>query len=271
MTMNLHDATRDATPDGNSLAAKIKTSLRRRSLSRSASEQWEQFAQSNPYRYILTTPKLVDPREFWKTGERTIATEILPFLRRYNVRMHLGLELGCGIGRLVIPLASYFQRVVGADVSPSMIQRATSFAQNNGINNVSFCAITGPEDFLHQCGELSKSCDFIYSILVFQHIPDFPMIEGYLHVIRVLLHKCGLAYLQFDTRPSSVAYRLKTRLPDFLLPRLWRRGIRRIRRSPDEVEGAIKRASLEIVAQHFPQSAYHQYLLRISTRRPEAK
>lgn len=269
--MNLPDATRHATPGGHSPAAKVKTSSQRRSLSRSASEQWEQFAQSNPYRYILTTPKLVDTREFWKSGEHTIATEILPFLRRYNVRRHLGMELGCGIGRLVVPLASHFQRVVGVDVSPSMVQRATSFARDNGINNVSFCAIAGPEDFLHQCGELSSSCDFLYSILVFQHIPDFSMIEGYLHVIRILLHERGLAYMQFDTRPRTVAYRLKTQLPDFLLPRFWRRGIRRIRRSPDEIEQAIKRASLEIVAQHSPGSAYHQYLLRISTRRSEAR
>lgn len=237
----------------------------------SPSQLWEQFAQSNPYKYILTTGKLVESGEFWKSGERTIETEILPILRQYNVRAHVGLELGCGIGRLAVPLAAHFQHVVGVDVSPSMIQRAATIARDRGIRNVSYYTVTGPEDFLHQCGGLSGSCDFIYSILVFQHIPDFSMIEGYLHVLRVLLSERGLAYLQFDTRPGTAAYHLKTRLPDFLLPRFWRRGIRRIRRSPDEVESAFKRARLEIVDQLNPRSAYDRYLLRLPSGQLETK
>jgi hypothetical protein len=269
--MNLRYPGRVATPSDHRLGAKANPRSQGDSSSFSASERWEKFAQSNPYNYILTAPKLVDIGEFWKTGEHTIEVEIRPLLRRYNVRTALGLELGCGIGRLVVPLASDFGRVVGVDISPSMIWRATSFARDNGISNVSYCAITGPEDLLHQRGELAGKCDFIYSILVFQHIPDFSMIAGYLHVIRVFLHERGVAYLQFDTRPNSVAYRLKTRLPDFLLPRFWRRGIRRIRRAPEEVEDAIKHASLEIVAQHNPRSAYHLYVLRISRGRLEAK
>jgi SAM-dependent methyltransferase len=269
--MNLRYPGRVATPSDHPLHANVNPRLQGDSKSVSASERWEEVAQSNPYKYILIASKLVDIGEFWKTGEHTIEVEIRPLLQRYNVRTTLGLELGCGIGRLVVPLASDFGRVVGVDISPSMIQRATSFARDNGIGNVSYCAITGPEDLLHQRGELAGECDFIYSILVFQHIPDFSMIEGYLHVIRVFLHERGLAYLQFDTRPNSMSYRLKTRLPDFLLPRFWRRGIRRIPRPPEEVEGAIKRASLEIVAQHNPRSAYHLYVLRISRGRSEAK
>ena len=145
-----------------------------------------------------------------------------------------------------------------------MVQRATSFAHNNGIRNVSFVSISGPEDLLQQAGNYAGSCDLIYSLLVFQHISEFPVIEGYLHAIRVLLHEQGLAYLQFDTRPKSLAYRLKTRMPDFLLPRFWRRGIRRIRRSTKEIEACIRRAGLEIVGELTPQTPYHRYLLRLS-------
>jgi hypothetical protein len=84
-----------------------------------------------------------------------------------------------------------------------------------------------------------------------------------LHVIRTLLQKHGIAYVQFDTRPSTALYRLKTRLPDFLLPRFRRRGIRRIRRAPEEIEASIKRAGLEIVAQLTPRTEYHRYVLRL--------
>ena len=173
-----------------------------------ASQSWEHFAERDPYSYILTSLKGGDKAEFWRTGEQTIETDILPMLHQYAGRPRLGLELGCGIGRLVGPLARRFQEVVGVDIAPGMILRAAAFARDNGIKNVSFLSISGPEDLLHQAGNYAEGCDFIYSLLVFQHIPDFLMIEGYLHVIRILLHPQGLAYLQFDTRPASAAYRL---------------------------------------------------------------
>lgn len=263
--------TRVMTPAPRTEGAKLKARPLRSGSEVPLREKWEQFAQSNPYKYILTTGRLVEGGEFWKTGEHAVETEILPLLRQYNVQRYIGLDLGCGIGRLAVPLASHFQHLVGVDISPSMIQRATSIARDKCINNISYYAVSGPEDFLHQCGGLSGSCDFVYSILVFQHIPDFSMIEGYLHVIRVLLRESGLAYLQFDTRFSSLAYRLKTRLPDFLLPRFWRRGIRRIRRVPDEVERAVKSAHLEIIARQNPRSANDCFLLRISGGQSETK
>jgi len=224
--------------------------------------KWEQFAQDDPYSYILTSLKGEDAGEFWKSGERTIQEEFFPLLKTHDVRPLVALELGCGVGRLAVPLAHRFREVVGVDISRGMIERATSFARDNGIANVSYSAISGPVDFLRQGGKHADGCDFIYSLLVFQHIPDSSIIEGYLHVIRHLLHEQGLAYLQFDTRPKTFAYRLKTRLPDFLLPRFWRRGIRRIRRSIDEIEPAMRRAGLETVGELTPHTAYHRYILR---------
>jgi SAM-dependent methyltransferase len=240
-------------------------------LAHTAGEKWEQFAHDDPYSYILTTLKGVDIREFWKSGERTVQKEFFPLLEARGVRPLLALELGCGVGRLVIPLARRFREATGVDISRGMIERAISFAHDNGIENVSFVAISGPVDFLRQARSYAGSCDFIYSLLVFQHIPDLLMIEGYLHVIRHLLHKQGLAYLQFDTRPKTFAYHLKTRLPDFLLPRFWRRGIRRIRRSIEELEAAVQRAGLEIVDELTPHTAYHRYILRLAQRTAGSK
>lgn len=239
------------------------SALRGDRLPVTSAEKWEQFAQEDPYTYILTTLKCPDTSEFWKSGERTIQEEILPLLQVHDVRPLLSLELGCGIGRLAVPLARRFHEVIGVDIAQGMVQRATSFARDNGIENVSFASISGPEDFLQRAGRYAGNCDFIYSLLVFQHIPEFPMIEGYLHVIRVLLHAHGLAYLQFDTRPRDLAYRMKTRLPDWALPRFWKRGIRRIRRSPDEIEACFRRAGLEIVGELTPRTAYHRYILRL--------
>jgi SAM-dependent methyltransferase len=227
-----------------------------------ATRSWERFAELDPYLYILTTMKRRDFREFWLSGEQTVQAELLPIVQSNAVRPEIGLEVGSGIGRLTFPLARHFETVVGVDVARGMVERATSLARHKGIQNVSFSSITGPEDFLQHTGNYAGTCNFIYSLLVFQHIPDLSVIEGYLHVIRILLHEQGLAYLQFDTRPKNLAYRLKTSLPDGLLPRFWRRGIRRIRRSPEEIETSIRRAGLKVVAELTPRSAYHRYLLR---------
>ena len=51
------------------------------------------------------------------------------------------LELGCGTGRVTIPLASNGFEVVGIDISPSMIQRANANAKQKGsIPGLSFHA-----------------------------------------------------------------------------------------------------------------------------------
>jgi len=233
-------------------------------LNSGASQLWERFAETDAYGYILTSMKSGDPREFWQSGEHTVRTELLPTVETNAVRTVIGLEVGSGVGRLALPLARYFNQVLGVDISSGMVQRAKSCAQGYGVGNVSFYTISGPEDFLSTVGNYAGSCDFIYSLLVFQHIPDFAVIEGYLQVIRILLQEHGVAYLQFDTRPKTLAYRLKTRLPDSLLPRFWRRGIRRIRRSPQEVAASIGRAGLRIVSELTPGTAYHRYLVRIA-------
>jgi SAM-dependent methyltransferase len=229
-----------------------------------AQQKWEEFAQDNPYVYIWTGLKRNDAKEFWQSGERTIQQEFLPVPELQGVRRGVALELGCGIGRLAFPLTLHFDQVLGVDISQGMVLRATAHAQVTGVANASFFSISGPEDFLKRVGNYAGSCDFIYSLLVFQHISDFSTIEGYLQVTRILLHERGVAYLQFDTRPKTLAYRLKTQLPDSLLPRFWRRGIRRIRRSPEEVTASIRRAGLQIISELTPRTAYHRYLLRVA-------
>jgi SAM-dependent methyltransferase len=223
---------------------------------------WEKFAQDDPYTYILTSLKSSDLGEFWQSGRRTAQQELLPLIKTHRVAPGVAMELGCGVGRLLFPLSSHFREVVGADIAESMIQRAQRFARDNGVGNAGFCTVAGPEDLLHRAGHYSGRINFLYSLLVFQHIPDLAMIEGYLHVIGVLLAENGIAYLQFDTRPESFAYQIKTHMPDLLLPRFWRKGIRRIRRNPEEIQKGIRNAGLEIAEELTPFTSNHRYILR---------
>ena len=158
----------------------------------------------------------------------------------------------------------------GTDYAPTGLTSALShaigarFHADNGITNATFSEIAGPEDLLHRAVRFSNKVNFLYSLLVFQHIPDFQMIEGYLHVIAILLRSDGIAYVQFDTRPKNVAYQIKSSLPDLLLPRFWRKGIRRVRRLPEEIHLAVRRAGLEVVGELGPFTAYHRYILKRS-------
>ena len=231
-------------------------------IDKTGKQAWDRFAEVDPYTYILTNLKSPDPREFWQSGERTVQLELLPLIQARAIRTQIGLELGCGIGRLLFPLAGHFEEIIGVDIAGGMVQRAQSFAIDNGIRNAAFAEIAGPEDLLHRARDYGGKIDFIYSLLVLQHIPDFAVIEGYLRAVSILLEKNGIAYLQFDTREQDVFYQLKTKLPDPLLPRFWRRGIRRIRRTAAEIEVCFRRTGLQVVGELDAHTAYHRYILK---------
>jgi len=160
-----------------------------------SSQSWERFAEADPYLYILTSMKRSDPGAFWQSGEDIVNAELFPFFEAHGVRRLVGLEVGSGVGRVVLPLARHFQTVVGVDIARGMVERATAFACERAIPNVSFAAISGPENFLRAARNYTGKCDFIYSLLVFQHIPDFSAIACPLHVFRHLRHGQGFAYM----------------------------------------------------------------------------
>ncbi|MCK4392768.1 class I SAM-dependent methyltransferase [Candidatus Bipolaricaulota bacterium] len=67
------------------------------------------------------------------------------------------LDLGCGTGELAIPLAEYFQEVIGMDPEPEMIAEAEKKAKQNRITNIRW--IEGGsydlEDLQEEIGELT--------------------------------------------------------------------------------------------------------------------
>ena len=66
------------------------------------------------------------------------------------------LDFGCGVGRMLIPLASICDRVVGVDVSEAMLQEAKQRCGEKGISNVEFIkgndqlsGVMGTFDLIH--------------------------------------------------------------------------------------------------------------------------
>lgn len=153
--------------------------------------------------------------------------------------------------------------MVGADISEGMIRRARGFAAERGISRARFVRVAKPAGLPSVLADVAGQVTFIYSLLVFQHIPDFGIIDSYLEAVSRLLSPDGVAYLQFDTRDQTFPYWVKMALPDSLLPRFWRRGVRRIRRSSSEIECSLARKGLKIIGEKSPRSAYHRYVLKL--------
>jgi SAM-dependent methyltransferase len=99
--------------------------------------------------------------------------------------------------------------------------------------------------------------DLAFSHLVFQHIPDRSAIVSYLRELARTLAPGGVAVLQFDTRPPSVAATALHALPDPLLPPLRRRGARRHRLPPALLRTWVANAGLQLAGERDPGSAEH--------------
>jgi SAM-dependent methyltransferase len=137
---------------------------------------WEHFGATEPYWAVLTdekfklaqlTPETIE--EFYDSGEGQV-TWILGKVRDHidqAFEPRSGLDFGCGVGRLAIPLARRCPKVAGVDVSLSMLAKARARCETCGIANLSL--IQG-DDAL---SGLEGPFDLITSVIVLQHIPIF--------------------------------------------------------------------------------------------------
>jgi ubiquinone/menaquinone biosynthesis C-methylase UbiE len=102
---------------------------------------------------------------FFATGESHIET-VFSWIERYFDKPELGrcMDFGCGVGRLVIPLAKRFKEVVGVDISKGMMAEAKRNCEELGLYNVSFAE---SDDEL---SNVKGKFDLIHSYIVLQHI-----------------------------------------------------------------------------------------------------
>lgn len=102
----------------------------------------------------------------------------------------LVLEIGCGVGRVMRPLALIFGGVHGVDVSEEMARRAETFL--SGLSNVSVFVNNGAD--LSVVGE--NVYDFVFSFLVFQHISSKAIISSYVREVARVIRPGGLFKFQ---------------------------------------------------------------------------
>jgi ubiquinone/menaquinone biosynthesis C-methylase UbiE len=133
-------------------------------------QQWELLGAHDPYWAVLSDPTKKNGRwsktEFFQTGIDEINILLQKTSRRgIRLRFELALDYGCGVGRLSRALSTSFQRVLGVDISDSMLSEARSV--NSAFPNIQFLRNNG--DSL--AGVADGTVDFVYSNIVLQHSP----------------------------------------------------------------------------------------------------
>lgn len=108
------------------------------------------------------------------------------------------LELGCGLGGNLVPLAALFpdSEFVGVDLSTAQIAAATADAKAMGLSNLRFRAM----DILEVTPEWGQF-DYILCHGVFSWVPEAVQ-DRILAICRVHLAPQGLAYISYNTYPG---------------------------------------------------------------------
>lgn len=162
---------------------------------------------NNPYDQI---PYRCQPIE-WTAPERLAINSLLhggpsPALKRYRV-----LELGCGDGANLLPMAYYRPQAefVGVDGAARHIDLAQSRLGQLNIDNLEFLH----HDFRQANTHLMGKFDFIIAHGVFSWVPD-GVRDALFHLCADRLSANGLLYLNYNTKPG---WNVRGMVRDYLL------------------------------------------------------
>lgn len=187
-----------------------------------------------------------DEAEFLATG-RAEVDAVLARLAELCVAPRLGtaLDFGCGPGRLTAGLAAAgFERVIGVDISASMLDTARRLADRTP--HADRCEFRLNEGTT-LAGMPDDSVDLVYTCRVLQHIPP-ELALGYLREFLRVSRPGGLVVFQLPAEPGpGLVGGLLRRLPVPLLNRL-RRGMQMHGTPPTAVTGLVGAAGGRTVA-----------------------
>ncbi len=156
---------------------------------------WDERARQNARYYVNTACQDWSDEEFFASGERTVAEEILTDMTNIcqgkDPKDMKVLEIGCGAGRVTRALARLFGEVHGVDISGEMVARAgqalADFPKAHAYQNNGTDLSVLPKGL---------ECDFAFSSIVFQHIPSYTVIENYVRDVNRVLRPGALFKFQ---------------------------------------------------------------------------
>lgn len=155
---------------------------------------WNRRAKHHA-QYWVASEDFHNDFKFSQSGQQTaqiLLRSIAPF---YDPSWSV-LDIGCGMGRVLKPLADHFRYLVGIDVSSEMIERSKKWLE--GLENVKTMETSGVD-----LGPLpSEHFNLIYSYVAFQHMPQ-PVFERYLEECNRVLQLQGLLAFQIPIGRSQ--------------------------------------------------------------------
>jgi len=166
-------------------------------------DDWNQRAREDAYYYVA----FVNPHQE-EDGFHTSAAEVVRELEGELHRLDaLGegmarrraLEIGCGPGRLLLPMSRHFEEIYGVDISEEMIRIARE--RLRGVPKAHVMVNSGGDLALFEDDYFS----FVYSYIVFQHIPSKEIVLNYLAEIQRVLVPGGITRFQVRGAPPSKA------------------------------------------------------------------
>jgi ubiquinone/menaquinone biosynthesis C-methylase UbiE len=150
-------------------------------------KEWNDRAAENARYYVATGQDRWKDEEFFRSGRIWIENHILPELPLISATREIRdmrvLEIGCGAGRMTRGLSEMFGFVDAMDVSETMIAEARVALADR--SNVAFHVVDGvslkplPDD----------QFDFVFSAIVFQHIPRKWIVQNYINDAARLLKR----------------------------------------------------------------------------------
>ena len=162
---------------------------------------WEALGETEPYWSVITADEFRADRikahmaAFLNSGRSNVAW-MQNIARRNGIALggsQTCFELGCGVGRLTLPLSEVFEHVTGYDISPGNLAECDALVAAQGRSNITTRLMTRIED-IHAAPDF----DVLFTVIVLQHNP--PPVQKY--ILDVLLAKIrpgGIAYFQLPT------------------------------------------------------------------------
>ena len=165
---------------------------------RDTDKDWTTIAETDPYWGVLSVEdfrgeELSDgARQTFFDSGKAFVENTFAFIRRHidaGFAPARSLDFGCGVGRLLIPIAAHSTEAIGLDIAPRMREIADANLRSVGVGNA---RVLASDDLLSQAeGEF----DFVNSFIVLQHIPPERGTVLLEHLIRKI-RKGGVGSLQ---------------------------------------------------------------------------
>jgi SAM-dependent methyltransferase len=195
---------------------------------------WNRRAEEDHKLHIATGHARTE-EDFRASGEKDLVEEVLDGIELSPDAE--ALEIGCGVGRLLVPLSERVARAHGVDISEVMVAKSREYCAQRP--NVATRVTDGRLDAFPD-----GSLDFVYSFIVFQHIPLREAIATYVREAGRVLAPGGLLRFQVDGRWRERAGRAADTYDGVVF-------------APAEVRALVDEAGLAVVDEWGEETHYH--------------